>query len=125
MVALCRASVVEWINPAGVALLGLWDAEQVVGHPLDDFLHDDYRDIIALGLDVLSTEVGAIPLKFICGRDKTIAEVELRVLAVDEAAAAGDPNGLFMVEVHDIRERMRSAEALRDRHGRRGHCNAR
>lgn len=115
MVALCRASVIEWINPAGVALLGLWDAEQVVGHPLDDFLHDDYRDIIALGLDVLSTEVGAIPLKFICGRDKTIAEVELRVLAVDEAAAAGDPNGLFMVEVHDIRERMRSAEALRDR----------
>ncbi len=120
MVALCRNNALEWINPAGAKLLGLSDVTAIVGHGLEDFVHPDYREVMSLGFDVLAQESSFIPLKLqVPGRLAAI-EVEMRVVSVptegDGGVVSGSgAGGLYIIEAHDIRERMRSAEALRDR----------
>jgi len=116
MVALCRASIIEWINPAGVSLLGAPSAVGILGQSLGVFLHDDYRALVDDGLDSLADEDGPIPLKLIAAPQSPPIDVELRVVPVKGSGVGEEPSSnLFMVEVRDIRERVRSAEALRDR----------
>lgn len=46
-----------FINTAGAKLLGAADSEQLIGKPLLDFVHQDYRDIVTAQV-IQTTEEG-------------------------------------------------------------------
>ncbi|WP_404380815.1 PAS domain S-box protein [Caenispirillum salinarum] len=97
------------VNAAARGLLGGDDPEALRGAAFIDLIHDDYRPIVDLGLDALADEADVLPLK-LRGRDGRVHDVETRVIPFGRDA--------FMVEGRDISERMRSAEALREREAR-------
>jgi diguanylate cyclase (GGDEF)-like protein/PAS domain S-box-containing protein len=97
------------LNAAAQTLLGV-DEGALLGKCLSDIVHPDYAEILQLGLDVLSEEDGLLPLKFISATGEGI-DVEARV----KPLGRGDT---YMVEARDIRVRLRSAEAVREREQR-------
>jgi diguanylate cyclase (GGDEF)-like protein/PAS domain S-box-containing protein len=109
---LCRADgTIDLLNRSGLRLLGRTDeADGMVGRGVRDFVHPDYHEVIALGLDMLAEEDGLVPLKFIT-RDGAVLDVEMRVVPLDLA-------GAYMIEARDIGARLRSAEAIREREAR-------
>ncbi len=97
------------VNAAARTLLGGSRADDLLSQRFADLVHADYRDIIDLGLDVLAGESGVLPLKMV-GLDGAVHDVEVRVIPF---GARG-----YMIEGRDISDRMRSAEALREREAR-------
>lgn len=108
----CNDGLITFINSAGVRMLGAGQASDLVGRPLADILHPDYRQFLDLGLGTLAEEADPVPLKFL-GRDGRVIDVETMVMPL-----GGDSDQLFMMEARDISERKRSAEALREREQR-------
>lgn len=97
------------VNATARKLLGGAQPEELLEHGFADLVHADYRDIVDLGLETLAGEAGVLPLKMV-GLDGAVHDVEVRVIPF---GAHG-----FMIEGRDISERMRSAEALREREAR-------
>ncbi len=97
------------VNAAAQTLLAV-DEGTLLGKYLADIVHPDYAEILQLGLDALSEEDGLLPLKFISSTGEAI-DVEARV----KPLGRGDT---YMVEARDIRARLRSAEAVREREQR-------
>ena len=52
-----------YINPAGCAMLGLEDCADAVGREWAEFIHADYADLIALGIEAFAEEEAGVPLK--------------------------------------------------------------
>lgn len=97
------------VNGTARDLLGGDDPDALRHASFIDLVHADYRDIVDLGLDTLAGEAGVLPLK-LRGLDGRVHDVETRVIPFGRDA--------FMVEGRDISDRMRSAEALREREAR-------
>lgn len=108
---ICTGGLVTFMNPAGARLLGAPSAADLIGRPLIELVHSDYRDIVAFGLENL-VEEGPLPLK-LRRLDGAAVDVETAVMPLGEG---GEP--IFMMEARDITERKRSAEALREREQR-------
>lgn len=104
-------NTISMVNAAGVRLLDYPDADALTGQPVQAIVHHDYHGILDLGLDTLAGESGQVPLKFITA-DGVPVDVEIRVMRLDESGQS------FMIEARDIRRRLRSAEALREREQR-------
>lgn len=97
------------VNATARTLLGGTAPDSLRGAAFTDLVHEDYRDIVDLGLDALAGEPDVLPLK-LRGLDGRVHDVETRVIPFGRAS--------FMVEGRDISDRMRSAEALREREAR-------
>ncbi len=110
-VFLCTQGSIDYVNPAGLALLGVADAVTVTGRPLADFVHPDYRAMVAEDLPALAEEEGALPL-LLLRADGSERDVEVSV-AVFEAHRQS-----YVVEVRDISERTRALEAINQREQR-------
>ena len=103
----------SYINPAGVNMLGADDESAVLGHDLSEFIHADYADLIALGLDAFAEEEASVPLKLRPLNAMPI-DVMMRVRALGDAGT----NNAYMVECLDISNYIRASEEARKREQR-------
>ena len=110
MICLVNDGVITLINLAGQKLLEHTEPDALIGRPVRDLVHPDYHAIVDLGLETLAEETSLVPLKFSTAAGEAV-DVEMRVRAVDH-------RGAFMIEARDIRLRLRSAEAIREREAR-------
>ncbi len=109
---ICLDGCVQYMNPAGLELLGADTQDDVLGKDFSDFIHADYKEFLSFGLDVLAEEDDFIPLKFL-KLDETALDVKL---LINEIQIAGKT--AFIVEVQNITEYKRASEAVRDREHR-------
>ncbi|MBF0251746.1 MAG: EAL domain-containing protein [Alphaproteobacteria bacterium] len=96
-------------NETGWRMLGHVSGAGMAGRPFLKILHPDYHYIVEDGLDLLAGEQAALPLKFLRADDDYI-DVEVKISPI------GD--GQFMIEAHDITDRLRTANKLREREQR-------
>jgi len=119
LISVCRDGVIQLINPAGANMLGIWPVESLVGRPFIDFVQEDWREVLADGLEALAQRTARLPLKLkrVGGAD---VEVELAALRYtgDDAPAQG---AAVMLIGRDVTERNRALRevAQREDHIRR------
>lgn len=114
MICLINDGAITLINLAGQKLLEQAEPDDLIGRPVRDLVHPDYHAVVDLGLDALAEETALVPLKFVTAGGEAV-DVEMRVRALD---SSGNPAGAYMIEARDIRSRLRSAEAIREREAR-------
>ena len=100
-----------YVNPAGVEMLGADDESAVLGHELAEFIHADYADLIALGIDAFAEEETGVPLKL-----RPINAMPIDVLM--RVRALKDEDNSFMVECLDISNYIKASEEARKREQR-------
>ena len=104
-----------YINPAGVEMLGADSEDALIGHDLSEYIHADYADLIALGIDAFAEEEAGVPIKLRPLNAMPI-DVLMRVRQLEEA----DCHHCFMVECRDISNYIRASEDARKREQRLG-----
>jgi diguanylate cyclase (GGDEF)-like protein/PAS domain S-box-containing protein len=109
---ICVGDEIAYVNPAGQSLLKSANVDQVIGKPLLDFIHSDYKDFLAFGLDVLAEEEDAIPLK-LCTLCNEALDVKL---LISELSLNG--NVVFVIEAQDITAYKKASEAVQEREHR-------
>ena len=97
-----------YINPAGVDMLGAQDESAVLDHELAEFIHADYADLIALGINAFAEEEAGVPLKL-----RPLNAMPIDVLMV--VRALDSKNHSFMVECRDISNYIKASEEARKR----------
>jgi PAS domain S-box-containing protein len=101
---------VVFINPAGARLLGAQNPDELVGKPIEDIIHPDYREVVRERIQrSLATGQPAPPLmeKFI-RLDGTVIDVEVTAVPI---MWEGRP--AMQVVFRDITERKRMEEELK------------
>ncbi|MEO5374303.1 MAG: EAL domain-containing protein [Alphaproteobacteria bacterium] len=104
----CDDGRIDFINAAGLKLLGFEQAEAVVGRHLASLLHLDYRDVVTSGIDHLVGSGAVVPLK-ILGADGVVRDVVMGFIPLDRGN-----HRMFMVEARDITDENRAVTALRE-----------
>jgi len=100
-----------YINPAGVDMLGADDERAVLDHELSEFIHADYADLIALGIDAFAEEEAGVPLKL-----RPLNAMPIDVLMV--VRALNSQHNSYMVECRDISNYIKASEDARKREQR-------
>jgi len=102
---------IVFINAVGLDLVGAESADQIIGRPVMDFVHPDYRGIAAERIQ-RALQAGKLPPpiheKFVL-LDGTLLDVE-----VTGAPFIYQDQPAMLLVVRDITERIRSEEALRE-----------
>jgi PAS domain S-box-containing protein len=101
---------VVFVNPAGARLLGAQSPDELVGKPIEDIIHPDYREVVRERIQrSLATGQPAPPLmeKFI-RLDGTVIDVEVTAVPI---MWEGRP--AMQVVFRDITERKRMEEELK------------
>lgn len=114
LVCVLNQGRITYINPAGITMLSAKDADAVLGHELADFVHADYADLLALGIEAFAEEEAGIPLKLRPINASPI-DVQMRVRELKDRA-----DGDYMVECRDISNYIRASEDARRREQRLG-----
>ena len=107
-VAIFYDEKLNYINPAGLKMLGYEDAAEVSGSALADFLHIAYKDIGDIGLANLVEEDGIL-VKFY--RHK-VTPIDVH-LWVSKLTDIGD--NIYMLEAREMTKHLRSAADLQVR----------
>ncbi len=110
LVCVCEEDLIQWINAAGLDLLGADQLGDLVGQPFNRFLGDDYA---ALGLDIyplLADEDAPVQTKM-KGLDGGTHDCELSVLTHTSGQSKDGPDQ-YVVCARDISEFTRIAENL-------------
>jgi len=115
LVSVLEDGRLTYINPAGVHMLGARGEDEVLGHDLAEFIHADYADLIALGLDAFAEEDAGVPLKLHPQNARPI-DVLMRVQKLTRPSPHKEP--AFMVECRDIDNYIRASEDARKREQR-------
>lgn len=99
-----------YVNPAGVKLLGAASSEDLIGKPVLDFVHPDYRDAV-LSRMLQNQEGEQTPLSElkIMRFDGQVIDVEIAGIPTTYQ----DCKPAVQVIIRDITERKRAEEALR------------
>ncbi|MBI4517749.1 MAG: PAS domain S-box protein [Deltaproteobacteria bacterium] len=101
---------VVFVNNVGVSMLGATEAADLIGKPILDFVHPDYRDLVTERVRHTAYEhqpASPVEEKFI-RLDGSVVDVEV----VGMPLTYGGKPAVQLV-VHDITERKRAEEALR------------
>jgi PAS domain S-box-containing protein len=101
---------IVFVNPAGARLLGAQNPDELVGKPIEDIIHPDYREVVRERIQrSLATGQPAPPLteKFI-RLDGTVIDVEVTAVPI---IWEGRP--AMQVVFRDITERKRMEEQLK------------
>ena len=101
---------IVFVNSACVRMFGAASAEQLVGKPLLDLLHPDYREIVRQRMRILYEDKKHVP-----GMVQKVLRLDGTVVDVESKAAPFTFEGRPAVQtvVRDISERIRAEEALR------------
>jgi len=113
LVCVLENGLVTYINPAGVEMLGADSEAVLLGHDLSEFIHADYADLLALGIDAFAEEEAGVPLK-LRPLNAISIDVQMRVRALSETG--GGP--AYMIECRDISNHLRASEDARKREQR-------
>ncbi|SDH45744.1 EAL domain-containing protein [Roseospirillum parvum] len=123
LIAVVRGAVVEMINPAGAALLGVWPAETLVGRRLTPYLGGECQVWAAENWQTLLAEgeggAGRRATRLVNAAGQTV-DVELAAMPFDDStgpARPGDPPAVMIV-ARDVTERLRTTRALEQREAR-------
>ena len=112
LVCVVKDGRIAYINTAGMNMLGAQDGDDVIGHPLADFVHADYADLIALGIEVFAEEEAGVPLKLKPLKASSI-DVHMRVRLLETGKGES-----YMVECRDISSFIKASEEARQREQR-------
>lgn len=101
---------VRFVNPAAAGLFGASSPEELIGKPVTDFLHPDYRDQTLKRVQKAIEENRRIPPteRMLLQLDGTGIDLEVEASPI---TYQGEP--AVQVVFHDIRQRKRAEEALR------------
>jgi len=101
---------IRFVNPAGVALLGAASAEELVGRPVMDFVHPDYRAVVAERMRAMLETGGPVLLL-----EEKIVRLDGRVLEVEIAGAPVNFQGEPAIQLvgRDVSERRRAERERR------------
>lgn len=113
LVCVLKDGRITYINPAGVEMLGGDSEDELIGRELAEFVHADYADLLALGIDAFAEEDAGVPLK-IRPMHAAPIDVQMRVRELHEVPE----DGVFMVECRDISNYIRASEDARKREQR-------
>ncbi len=108
MIFSCKNGMVSFINRSGIDLMRAKSRDQVLGMPVSDLFHDDYRDIFDELIEGSIQEDEKFPAKLAL-LDGTFIDVHIAVSQVDNH----DQHD-YMLEVRDIFEHRRAVMALHD-----------
>jgi diguanylate cyclase (GGDEF)-like protein/PAS domain S-box-containing protein len=110
LIGICRSDEFQLINPAGANMLGMWPVDTLVGRKFNDFVHPDFKHILADGLDKLIAEQTRTPL---CLRraDGVEIDIELAVIPYQGDDEEIDSSAI-MVMARDVSERNRAVKHL-------------
>lgn len=111
LVCVLEGGRLTYINPAGVDMLGADDERDVLDHELAEFIHADYADLIALGIDAFAEEEAGVPLKL-----RPLNAMPIDVLMV--VRALDSQNNSYMIECRDISNYIKASEDARKREQR-------
>ncbi|MBT4218461.1 MAG: EAL domain-containing protein [Rhodospirillaceae bacterium] len=106
MVCLCDKGKINYINTAGLEMLGLKSAKRAAGRDFSEFVHPDYRDIVAELMEGGHTEPEPFEIKLKRGKGRDIS-VETTFMPVGEAE-----KGFVVIRARDITEKLRATEIL-------------
>jgi len=101
---------IVFVNSACIRMFGAASAEQLIGKPLLDLLHPDYREIVRERMRILYEEKKLVP-----GMVQKVLRLDGNVVDVESKAAPFTFEGRPAVQtvVRDISERIRAEESLR------------
>lgn len=104
---------IVYINPAGARLLGAANPDELVGKPVQDFILQDYQEIVKAGRSN-NTEIGsANPLleRKILRLDGKIIDVEVTIMPIDYRNKPA-----VQVVMRNVTDRRRAEEELKRAH---------
>lgn len=113
LVCVLQNGRLTYINPAGCVILGADQPADLLGRELSEFIHADYADLIALGIDAFAEEEAGVPLKL-----RPIHSPPIDVLMNVRRLSDDGDDSLFMVECRDISNFIRASEDARKREQR-------
>jgi PAS domain S-box-containing protein len=100
------------VNPAGMRLFGATDASDIIGRPVLDLVHPDYREFVRNRIELSYHLRRVLPFQ-----DERILRVDGMAVTVEAASApvvlGGRPATLVIL--HDISGRRKQEAALRER----------
>jgi diguanylate cyclase (GGDEF)-like protein/PAS domain S-box-containing protein len=109
LMCVCTDSRIDYINHAGLALLGAKDASQVVGRSLFDFFAEEYREIFEGEVAALIAEPGVVPVR-LARLDGVLLDAQIGT-SILPSKNRGHVE--FMLEARDITAHNRAVGALR------------
>lgn len=112
MICICENGRIIRINTAGVAMLGMWDSDTLIGRPFSDFVHDDYQTVFHTDMAALAQEKQFIPMKLIRGDGRDV-NAEIHVLPFESQDQK--TSSTFILMARDVTERQRSQIKLIER----------
>ena len=96
---------IDFINEAGLNMLGAKDPERIIGKKIFELFHPDYREIFSGNLENLVAEGTLFPTR-LARENGSFIDVEVGVTVFDVSG------GYLMLEARDITEHNRAVEAL-------------
>ena len=108
LIAQCHGGRVVYINTAGRAMLGVWDASASHGMAVAEMFHGEYREIFTTDLSVLLSEPGMMPVR-LAHSDGSAFDAQILVTPLPSSGAVPE----FMIEARDISSHLRAVAALR------------
>ncbi len=114
LICVCRDGIIEAMNAAGAALLGLPSGEDCEGRLFADFVQESYRPLIRQGFAALMSEHGRVPMKMITSSDRQL-DVEIAASAFH---SEGDDDHAVMLVARDVTRRQLATRAIVQREER-------
>ena len=113
LICVVRENIIELMNDAGAAMLGVWPADTMIGRDIRQYVHEDSRALLDHADAKLIGESRRVPARLLDTRG--------RVIHVELAAIPHDPDGAgtsFMLVARDVSERQRATEEIVQREER-------
>ncbi|HVI51413.1 MAG TPA: diguanylate cyclase [Candidatus Sulfotelmatobacter sp.] len=107
LVAHCRGQMIDYVNRAGVRMLGAAEAAQLVGRPIWDLFEEEDRRLLAGDVGHLLAWSGSRSVR-LQRQDGRAFDVQLSVTVFPSADGMD-----YMIEAFDVSEHLRSLDQLR------------
>ena len=107
LICVIKDGTITYINQSGLTLLKAAFKDEVVGQPLSEFMHPDYKSIMDGDLREFIAEDTLIPLRFVDISQNPI-DVEVGIAVLEDGVTPR-----YMVKARDITAHNRAVTALR------------
>ncbi|WP_170294600.1 EAL domain-containing protein [Roseospira navarrensis] len=113
LICVVRDNLIELMNDAGAAILGVWPSNSLIGRDIRLYMHEDSRAVLDDAETTLIGRPARVPARML--------DMRGRVIDVEMAAIPYDPDGpgvSYMLVARDVSERLRATEQLVQREQR-------